>query len=123
MYGKLTEREYDIMKYIWDNPEGVTFNEIFTYSNTGDTKFQRQTVNTHLRHLIDKEFVKAEGKERRHLYYPIFPRTEYENLLAEHVVNQLFGGSLKNFVAALTSNRSLTNQEVSELKALIKRKV
>lgn len=122
MYGKITEKEYNIMKCIWDNPEGITFNEIFTYANMGDSKFQKQTVNTHLRHLIDKGFVKAEGEERRHFYYPVFPRDEYENMLAEHVVEQLFDGSLKKFVAALTFNRSLTSQEVSELKALIKRR-
>ena len=122
MYGKLTEKEYSIMKYIWDNPEGITFNEIFTYANIGKNKFQKQTVNTHLRHLIEKGFVRAEGEERRHLYYPIFPRDEYDNMLATHVVEELFDGSLKKFVAALTSNRSLTSQEVSELKALIKRR-
>lgn len=122
MYGKLTEKEYGIMKCIWDNPEGVTFNEIFTYANMGDTQFQRQTVNTHLRHLIEKGFVKVEGEDRRHLYYPIVPRAEYDNMLAEHVVEQLFDGSLKNFIAALTSNRSLTSREVSELKALIRRR-
>ncbi len=122
MYGKLTEKEYNIMKCIWDNPEGVTFNEIFTYANSGGSRFQKQTVNTHLRHLIEKEFVRAEGEDRKHLYYPLFPRAEYDNILATHIMNQLFDGSLKKFVAALTSNRSLTSQEVSELKALIKRK-
>ncbi len=122
MFGKLTEKEYTIMKYIWDNPEGVTFNEVYIYANTGDSRLQRQTVNTHLHHLIEKGFVKAEGEERRHLYYPLIPRAEYDNMLAEHVVEQLFDGSLKKFVAALTSNRSLTSQEVSELKALIKRR-
>lgn len=122
MYGKLTEKEYGIMKSIWENQEGITFNEIFTYANLGETKFQRQTINTHLRHLIDKGFVRVEGEDRRHLYYPNVARVEYDNMLAEHIVEQLFDGSLKNFVAALTSNRSLTSQEVSELKALIKRR-
>lgn len=122
MYGKLTEKEYGIMKYIWDNPEGVTFNEIFTYANMGDAQSQKQTINTHLRHLIEKGFVKVEGEDRRHLYYPIVPRAEYDNMLAEHVVEQLFDGSLKNFIAALTSNKSLTSREVSELKALIRRR-
>lgn len=63
MFGKLTEKEYTIMKYIWDNPEGVTFNEVYIYANTGDSRLQRQTVNTHLHHLIEKGFVKAEGRK------------------------------------------------------------
>lgn len=122
MFGKLTEKEYNIMKYIWDNPEGITFNEVYVYANAGDSKLKRQTVNTHLCHLIEKGFVRSEGEERRHLYYPVVPRAEYDNMLAERVVEQLFDGSLKKFVAALTSNRSLTSQEISELKALIKRR-
>jgi Predicted transcriptional regulator len=88
----------------------------------GNNKFQKQTVNTHLRHLIEKGFVRSEGEDRKHLYYPLTPRAEYDNVLAAHIVEQLFDGSLKKFVAALTSNRSLTSQEICELKALIKKR-
>lgn len=61
MFGKLTEKEYHIMKYIWDNPEGITFNEIYVYANAGNSRLKRQTVNTHLYHLIEKGFVRSEG--------------------------------------------------------------
>lgn len=122
MFGKLTEKEYNIMRYIWENEDGVTFNEIFTNANLGKKSLQRQTINTHLHHLIEKGFVYAEGSDRKHLYYPNIPRAEYDNILATHVVTELFDGSLKKFVSALTSNRSLTDQEISELKSLIKRR-
>ena len=122
MFGALTEKEYEIMSYIWENEDGMSFNEIFTSANMGDTPLRRQTVNTHVHHLIEKGFVKAEGADRRRLYYPLVPRDEYDNQLANNIVNQLFKGSLKNFVSALTSNRNLTDKEISELKALIRKK-
>lgn len=122
MFDKLTKKEYEIMRYIWENDEGMSFGELYTYVHLDMDSISPQTLNTHLGHLIEKEFVKAEGTARKRLYYPLVPRTEYDYLLANRIVEQLFNGSLKKFVSAFTLNRALTEKEVRELKALIKRK-
>ena len=122
MFDKLTKKEYEIMRYIWENDEGMSFGELYTYIHLDMPAVSPQTLNTHLGHLIDKEFVRAEGASRKHVYYPLIPRTEYDHLLANRIVEQLFDGSLKKFVSALTLNRALTEKEIRELKALIKRK-
>lgn len=122
MFDKLTKKEYEIMRYIWDDDEGIAFGELYTYIHLDNASISPQTLNTHLHHLIEKGFVRAEGTTRKQLYYPVVPRTEYDHLLANRIVEQLFDGSLKKFVSALTLDRTLTEKEVRELKALIKRK-
>lgn len=122
MFDKLTKKEYEIMRYIWEDDDGISFGELYTCASSDNDSLSPQTLNTHLCHLIEKGFVNAEGTARKHLYYPLVPRTEYDNLLANRIVEQLFDGSLKKFVSALTLNRALTEKEARELKALIKRK-
>lgn len=122
MYNKLTNKEYEIMRHIWDNDDGLTLSELCTYANHDDCVMKPQTVNTHLFHLIEKGFVRAEGSQRKHCYFPRVPRAEYDCYLANHIITNMFDGSIKKFITALTMNRPLTEQEISELKALIKKK-
>lgn len=95
MFDKLTKKEYEVMRQIWENDDGVSFSEICTYANLGGKSLSPQTINTHLSHLAEKGFIRVE---------------------------QLFDGSLKKFVSALTLNGTLMERETHELKALIKRK-
>lgn len=122
MYNRLTNKEYEIMRYIWDNDDGITLSELCACAKDNDDELKPQTVNTHIYHLIEKGFVRSEGSQRKHCYYPKVPRAEYDSYLANRIVRQVFGGSLKKFIAAFALNRSLTGKEVSELKALIKKK-
>lgn len=52
----------------------------------------------------------------------MIPQEKYDSFLAEHIVGELFDGSLKKFVSALTTERGLTDLEISELKSLIRKK-
>ncbi len=122
MHNRLTNKEYEIMRYVWENDDGITLSELCACAKYNNDELKPQTVNTHIYHLIEKGFVRAEGSQRKHCYFPRISRAEYDNFLANHIVRQVFDGSLKKFVSAFSWNRSLTEKEVSELKALIKKK-
>lgn len=72
--------------------------------------------------LIKKNFVKAEGTRRKRIYSPLIPRSEYDSLLTRRIVNELFDGSLKNFVSAFTFTEGLTREETLALKTMLRRK-
>lgn len=122
MFDQLTKKEYEVMKLIWENDDGISFSELCEYAKLEHDPISAQTINTHLTHLIEKKFVAAEGPRRKRLYYPLVPRSEYDNLLARRIVKELFNGSLKNFVSAFTLNEGLTEREVLALKALLRKK-
>lgn len=120
MFYELTNREFEIMTIFWENEDGVSFGEVHAYVNELGKKLKRQSVNTYIQNLIAKGYVRAEGEERHKLYYPALKQQEYNSIMAKQMVNQLFGGSLKKFIVAF-SKEGLTEKEVQELKALLRR--
>jgi len=119
MFDSLTNREFEVMKFLWESKEGITFKELCVSMQSENNSISPKTINTHLFHLIDKGFVRAEGVKRKRLYFPQILRPEYDKFLARRIVNQLFDGSLKNFVSAFALNEGLTDREVLALKALL----
>lgn len=122
MFDQLTKKEYEIMKHIWANDDGITFSELCEYAKLENDSISTQTVNAHLIHLIEKKFVRAEGIRRKRIYYPLVLRSEYDSLLARRIVKDLFDGSLKNFISAFTFNEGLTEREILALKAMLRKK-
>jgi len=123
MIADLKPNEYEIMKFIWENEvDGVTFGEIHNHANNLGKELSRQRINSYIQILMEKGFVKAEGEERRKIYYPLIPKLEYDSLVANDVLEQLFEGSLKKFVTALTGGQSLPDKTARELKAILKKR-
>jgi len=123
MIADLKPKEYEIMKFIWENEvEGVMFGEIHIHVNGLGKELTRQRVNSYIQILMEKGFVKAEGEERRKIYYPLIPKLEYDSLVANDILEQLFEGSLKKFVTALTGGQSLSDKTARELKAILKKR-
>ena len=118
----LKSKEYEIMKFIWENEiHGLTFGEIHEYANNLGKELSRQRLNCYLQTLIEKGFIKAEGEDRRKIYSPIIAKQDYDNKIANHVLDSMFDGSLKSFISALTGGQSLSEKSVKELKAIFKK--
>lgn len=78
-----------------------------------------QTATTLLRRLVDKEVVSIEKRERTYFYYPVISQQDYETSEAKKVINQLFDGSIKNFLSAFNNNEKLDKTDIDELKEWI----
>ena len=119
MIENLTNKEFEVMKIIWESNNGITYKDLCNSIRLVNNSISPNTINAHLIHLIDKGFVRAEGIRRKRLYFPQITRPEYDEFLARRIVNQLFEGSLKKFVSAFTLSEGLTEREVLALKALL----
>lgn len=123
MINNLKPKEYEVMKFIWENETvGVTFGEIHDHANGLGKELTRQRTNAYIQVLMEKGFLKAEGLERRKIYYPLIPKHEYDSQVANEVIEQLFEGSLKKFVSALTGGQSLPEKTARELKVILKKR-
>ncbi len=117
----LKPKEYEIMKFIWANaPEGVTFGEIHDHVNSLGKKESRQRVNCFIQSLLSKEVLTASGEDRHKLYTPTVSKKDYDQLMANRVLNQLFGGSLRTFVSALSGGDGLSDEDAKELRKLLR---
>lgn len=121
MNHELKPKEYEIMKFIWENaPEGVTFGEIHDYVNTLGKQESRQRVNCYIQSLLNKGMLLATGEDRHRIYTPAVPKADYDQALANKLLTQLFGGSLKTFVSALSGGDGLSDEDARELRKLLR---
>lgn len=117
----LKPKEYEIMKFIWANDdEGVTFGEIHDYVNSLGKKESRQRVNCFIQSLLGKGILTAAGEDRHKIYSPAISKQEYDRILANKLLKQLFGGSLKTFVSALSGGEGLSDEDAKELRKLLR---
>ncbi|MCM1049935.1 MAG: BlaI/MecI/CopY family transcriptional regulator [Clostridiales bacterium] len=117
----LKPKEYEIMKFIWNNaPDGATFGEIHDYVNSLGKKESRQRINCFIQALIAKEILTASGEDRHKIYTPAVSKKEYDKLIANNLLNQLFNGSLKTFVSALSGGEGLSEEDAKELRKLLR---
>lgn len=79
--------------------------------------WKKSTTYTVLKRLNDKGiFVNENGTVRS-----LITKGEYYSLQSHSVINESFNGSLPAFIAAFTSKKELTKQEVNEIMDLIKK--
>ena len=108
----ITPAEQAIMNVLWESKHWITINELIEYFEHLGKEWKRQTVNTYLTRLIEKGLVVKNG--RKYIY--AYTKEEYEAQKASEVLNALYGGSLKKFVAALSDSHSIKSEDIKELK-------
>lgn len=117
----LKPKEYEIMKFIWENAsEGVAFGEIHSYVNSLGKNESRQRVNCFIQSLMSKGVLTATGEDRHKIYVPAVSRKDYEQLVANKLLKQLYGGSLSLFVSALSGGEGLSDEDARELRKLLR---
>ena len=78
--------------------------------------WKKTTTYTVLKRLCDRGLFQNEGGQVTSLV----SRSEYAARQGQQVVEEQFGGSLPAFVAAFSSRKRLSKQEIEELEALIR---
>lgn len=111
----LSEAEYEIMKFLWAHGENTSFNEVMEYTQGKGYTWKKQTVQTFLTRLIEKNVLKADKVGNRRYYSPVSTEEEHISKWTHELLNMDFGGSLKNFMLAFTGGNSLTEEEAREL--------
>ena len=98
---------------IWEN-EPVTSSELAKKSEES-LGWKKTTSFTVLKRLCNKGIFQNNGGTVTSLY----SREEYYSMQSEKFVDEIFSGSLPAFVAAFTSRKKLSEQEVRELQEMI----
>jgi BlaI family transcriptional regulator, penicillinase repressor len=114
-----TERELDVMAVLWELGSG-TVTEV--RERLADP-LAYTTVLSVLRTLEEKGFVGHEEEGKAHRYFPrVEQRAAGKSALAR-VVSKLFGGSPEQLVTQLVSDRTLSDDELKRLRALLDRQL
>ena len=100
---------------IWER-EPVTSTELIKLA-AAELTWKRTTTHTVLRRLCDKGLF----QNNNGVVTSLLSRLEFYALHSKKYVDETFAGSLPAFLAAFTSEKKLTAEEITEIRALIDR--
>lgn len=98
---------------IWAR-EPVSSSELVKLA-ASELDWKKSTTYTVLKRLIERGLFKNEGG----VVTARISREEYYAQRSEHFVDESFSGSLPAFIAAFTSRKKLTEEDIAELQKLI----
>ncbi len=116
---KLTKREEDVMKILWNERKGFVRDLL---SKHPDPKPHYNTFSTIIRGLEEKGFVSHKPYGNTHEYFPVISREEYRKTYVKNVVSDYFESSYKNMVSFFLKEEKLNVEELKELIDLIEKK-
>ncbi|MBR3868179.1 MAG: BlaI/MecI/CopY family transcriptional regulator [Clostridia bacterium] len=108
--GVIESRFADI---IWQN-EPVATTELVKLSEN-ELKWKKTTTYTVLKRLCDKGIF----QNNKGTVTSIISKNEFYSVQSEKFVDETFGGSLPAFLAAFTARKSLSREEIAELRRMV----
>ncbi len=110
---KLGAVEMRFAEIIWKN-EPLTSGQLVKLC-LEQLEWKKSTTYTVLKKLCDRGlFQNTNG-----MVSSVISKEEYYSAQSEQVVNESFGGSLPAFIAAFTSRKTLTREEIDEIRRMI----
>ncbi|MBD2863983.1 MULTISPECIES: BlaI/MecI/CopY family transcriptional regulator [Paenibacillus] len=113
---RLSDTEMELMEVIWECDPPVTSTELLRIFAGRGKEWKAQTISTFLSRLIDKGVLEATRDGRTNKYVPVLLPKDYKLAEAQHVLDGLYQGSVKNLIAALYDGDKLSDEDIAELK-------
>jgi BlaI family penicillinase repressor len=118
---KISGAESVVMEALWKREPA---NSSMTAEEIGAEVAQGQgwteaTVKTLINRLLKKKALGATRDGRRFLYRPLVARAAYVQAESQGLLDRLFDGRLAPMVSHLSQSRSLSPEDIAELKRLI----
>lgn len=114
----ISNAEFEVLDVLWDDYP-ATSSDIVKRLNQ-KKPWHDKTVKTLLSRLVKKGVVDFDKAQRQYLYRPLIAREDYTKKEASSFVSRIFKGKVAPLVAGFANQNSLSQQDVDELKALIK---
>lgn len=113
---KLSDTELELMEAIWASEPPVTSTDLLRRFADRGRAWKAQTMSTFLSRLVEKGALETTRDGRTNLYTPRVTREAYKLAETQHVLDDLYQGSVKNLISALYDGDKLSEQDIDELK-------
>lgn len=116
-FQKLSETEMEVMQTIWASEHPMTSGELLEiFARSKGKEWKGQTISTFLARMVDKGVLISTKLGRANIYEPRMSPEEYRSQEAKSLLETLYEGSVKNFLATLYDGKELTKDEIGELR-------
>ena len=124
-FQKLSDTEMEVMEIIWASDHPVTSSELLEiFAREKGKRWKGQTMATFLARLVEKDVLIITGQQgRTNIYEPCMSPEQYRSQEAKSLLETLYEGSVKNFLATLYDGKELTKDEIAELRRWFAKKV
>lgn len=113
----LTEVELELMNIIWQLGE-CTIKDVQLALPTG-RDLAYTSVATIIKILEEKKVLGSQKKDRAHVYYPLFSKSEYEATALRHITNNLFQGDKATLVMRLLDEKDVSKKELESIRSFL----
>ena len=121
MIERIPDAELEVMLVLWHSHSPLTVGEI-TNTLTESRPWKSGTVHVLLARLEERGFVACDKSEYKHRFSPIISEKVYRKGEESTMLNRFFGGSAKKMIASLLDTDGLSDKDLEEISALVKRK-
>lgn len=116
-FQKLSETEMEVMQIIWASSHPMTSSELLDiFAQQKGKEWKGQTMATFLARLVEKGVLASIKQGRANIYEPRMSLEEYKSLETKSLLETLYEGSVKNFLATLYDGKDLTKDELGEIR-------
>ena len=113
---KITDSELEIMHVLWEAGRPLSVTEI-RQGLSSKRSWESTTVKTLIHRLHAKGAVE-QSKQDVYYYTPLISEAEYCGYVTEDLISKAYHGSALNLVAALVRSSGLSEEDLSELRAM-----
>lgn len=110
----ISDAELELMKVLWQSDAPLTAQQVAERLQGKEWKYS--TIATLFSRLVEKGAVTYQKQGRFFLYSPCIAEKAYKAAQTKQFIGKLYGGSVKNLVAALFENQQMSEQDIAELK-------
>ena len=118
----ISQAELVIMKLLWEKSPltAQQINEQVQVQHA-ERQWREATVKTLINRLLRKDYINYEQQGRRYLYQPAIKKDDYLATQNDRFLNDLYGGQLSHMLAAFSNHETLTEADIKDIKAFIKK--
>jgi BlaI family penicillinase repressor len=117
---KISDAEWRVCQVLWrESP--LTTSEIVSRLEES-TGWNPSTIKTLLTRLVKKDVLGYRSLGREYNYFPKLSEEECVETHVQSFIDRVFNGAVGAMASAFIKNHHLTNEEITELKAILKQK-
>jgi len=113
--GRLSDVEMEVMQTIWSLKPPVTVAQLLTIFEESKG-WKTSTIATMLDRIKAKGFLCKEMKGKANYYSITATLEDYQRQEGRSILSALYGGSIINFMAALTDGGDMSQADIAELR-------
>ena len=115
---RLGDAELDIMQVVWGSDMPVN-SQYISQGLDGKRDWQLASVLTVLSRLVTKGFLEVERRGRNNYYVALISKQAYQEAEGKQLLDRLYSGSVKGLVSSLVGGKSISKQDISELRGYL----